>query len=169
MILAFEFGFPLFLMLFPKSSRYHICISEKSCQSQFSSLSTVTKNFNAFRLAGAVLVAPLVNYWWPGLPANLTSEVFYQQKLQDQWTVRVAHYMPWLTYWWNTQRWFPSCSLISGSTDVLSLQDKELMPKRSDRKSYVVRIWPLGGCKNSRFLPPKYNRIVVIYIRCLNS
>ena len=92
-----------------------------------------------------MLIAPLVNYWWPGLPVNLSSEVFYQQKLQDQWTTRVAHYTPWLTYWWNTQRWFLSSSLIAENTDVLSLQDKELMPKRSDRKNHVVCFWSIGG------------------------
>ncbi|KAL2953698.1 hypothetical protein AAZX31_19G179600 [Glycine max] len=81
-------------------------------------------------LASAVLIAPVLNYWWAGLPANLTTEVFYQQKLQDQWTVCVAHYIPWLTYCWNTQRWFPASSLIADSIDLLSLQDKELLPKR---------------------------------------
>ncbi|BAT85856.1 hypothetical protein VIGAN_04345100 [Vigna angularis var. angularis] len=90
------------------------------------------------RLAGAVLIAPVLNYWWTGLPRNLTNEVFYRQKLQDQWTLRVVHYIPWLTYWWNTQTWFPSSSLIADSLDLLSLQDKELLPKRIDRKNHVV-------------------------------
>ncbi|KAL1352086.1 hypothetical protein HN51_016075 [Arachis hypogaea] len=96
------------------------------------------------RLAGAVLIAPAVNYWWSGLPANLSSEVFYQQKLQDQWTTRVAHYIPWLTYWWNSQRWFPASSLILQSTDLLSVQDKELMPKRADRNNHVAQVRQLG-------------------------
>ncbi|KAL2660667.1 hypothetical protein AAZV13_03G155400 [Glycine max] len=96
------------------------------------------------RLAGAVLIAPVLNYWWAGLPANLTNEVFYQQKLQDQWTVRVAHYIPWLTYWWNTQKWFPSSSLIADSIDLLSLQDRELLPKRSDRKNHVAQVRQQG-------------------------
>lgn len=97
---------------------------------------------NTDRLAGAVLLTPVVNYWWPGLPANLTSEAYYQQKLQDQWTVRVSHYFPWLTYWWNTQKWFPASSAIAHSPDILSVQDKELILKRPDRKSYVVCIQP---------------------------
>ncbi|KAL5150212.1 hypothetical protein HKD37_13G036888 [Glycine soja] len=90
------------------------------------------------RLTGAVLVAPVVNYWWPGLPANLTTEAYDQQKLQDQWALRVAHYVPWLTYWWNTQRWFPGSSVIAHSPHIFSHQDKELLPKLlSDRKSYA--------------------------------
>lgn len=98
---------------------------------------------NADRLAGAVLIAPVVNHWWSGLPANLTKESYYQQKPQDQWALRVSHYCPWLTYWWNTQRWFPPSSEIAHSPDVLSSQDKELIPKMHDRKSYVVRIYSL--------------------------
>ncbi|CAL0309954.1 unnamed protein product [Lupinus luteus] len=96
------------------------------------------------RLAGAVLIAPAINYWWPGLPINLTSEVFYKQKLQDQWALRVAHYTPWLTYWWNTQQWFPSSSLIAGSIDVLSSQDIELLSTRSDRQSYKAQVRQQG-------------------------
>ncbi|CAL0309955.1 unnamed protein product [Lupinus luteus] len=98
------------------------------------------------RLAGAVLVAPPFNYWWPGFPRNLTNEVFYKQKLQDQWSLRVAHYTPWLTYWWNTQKWFPSSSLIAGSMDILSSHDLELLSnnKRSDRQSYVAQVRQQG-------------------------
>jgi len=99
---------------------------------------TVKQNFNGDRVAGAVLIAPVVNYWWAGLPRNLTNELFYLQKLQDQWALRVAHYIPWLTYWWNTQTWFPSSSLIADSLDLLSLQDRELLPKRKDRKNHLV-------------------------------
>ncbi|KAG8374132.1 hypothetical protein BUALT_Bualt11G0099100 [Buddleja alternifolia] len=79
------------------------------------------------RLAGAALLAPVVNYWWPGFPSNI-SEVAYKQQLpQDQWAVRVAHYMPWLTYWWNTQKLFPPSSVIDHSPRVLSQADKEIM------------------------------------------
>ncbi|PSR92958.1 Dihydrolipoyllysine-residue acetyltransferase component of acetoin cleaving system like [Actinidia chinensis var. chinensis] len=66
------------------------------------------------RLAGATLIAPVVNYWLPGFPANLSKEAYYKQFPQDQWALRVAHYAPWLTYWWNTQKWFPSSSVIAG-------------------------------------------------------
>ncbi|QHO25974.1 uncharacterized protein LOC107476203 [Arachis duranensis] len=92
------------------------------------------------RLAGAVLLAPVVNYWWPDLPANLTNEAYYRQLLQDQWTLRVAHYTPWLTYWWNTQKWFPGLSLIYNNTDILSSQDKELTSTIwSNKKGHVAQ------------------------------
>ncbi|CAL5363346.1 unnamed protein product [Camellia sinensis] len=78
------------------------------------------------RLAGATLVAPVVNYWLPGFPAHLCNEAYYEQFPQDQWAVRVAHYAPWLTYWWNTQKWFPASSVIAGKAKF-SHQDIELI------------------------------------------
>ncbi|KAE8701065.1 germin-like protein subfamily 3 member 2-like [Hibiscus syriacus] len=48
------------------------------------------------RLAGATLMAPVINYWWPGFPANLSEEAYNLQLPQDQWALRVAHYLPFL-------------------------------------------------------------------------
>ncbi|CAL0309956.1 unnamed protein product [Lupinus luteus] len=95
------------------------------------------------RLAGAVLLAPAVNYWWRGLPANLSNEAFYQQKIQDQWAYRIAHYTPWLTYWWNTQKWFPSSSIISQNY-MFSHQDLQLISKLADKESYRAQIRQQG-------------------------
>lgn len=36
------------------------------------------------RIAGATLLAPVINYWWPGFPANLSTEAYYQQLPQDR-------------------------------------------------------------------------------------
>ncbi|CAI8602438.1 unnamed protein product [Vicia faba] len=97
------------------------------------------------RLAGAALLAPVINFWWHDLPANLTTEAYSQNKLHDQWAMRVAHYAPWLTYWWNTQKWFPICSAISRSLDMLSKQDKELLIKLMDDKDdYVAQVRQQG-------------------------
>lgn len=81
------------------------------------------------RLAGAILISPAVNYWWPNLPSNLTNEAFSLQLQQDQWSMRVAHYLPWLSYWWNTQTWFPCFSLIHGNAAILSPPDREVLSK----------------------------------------
>ncbi|KAL2899701.1 Acetyl-coenzyme A synthetase 2 [Bienertia sinuspersici] len=78
------------------------------------------------RLAGASLVTPVVNYWWSSLPANLTREAYYMQLPQDQWSLRVAHYAPWLNYWWQTQKLFPPSSVVDHSLKILSRQDSEL-------------------------------------------
>lgn len=78
------------------------------------------------RLAGATLIAPVVNYWLPGFPRTLAKEAYNEQLPQDQWAVRVAHYTPWLTYWWNTQKWFPASSVISKKSK-LSPQDVKIL------------------------------------------
>ncbi|KAA8518587.1 hypothetical protein F0562_016061 [Nyssa sinensis] len=96
------------------------------------------------RLAGATLIAPVVNYWWPGFPANLSKEAYSQQFPQDQWALRIAHYTPWLTYWWNTQKWFPGCSVISNSIDDFSRRDLELLPRFSSRKGYEAQVRQQG-------------------------
>ncbi|KAH0673499.1 hypothetical protein KY284_024586 [Solanum tuberosum] len=66
------------------------------------------------RLAGAALLAPAINYWWPGFPSNLTKEAYDKQLIRDQWVYKVAYYTPWLMYWWNTQQYFPGFSVITG-------------------------------------------------------
>ncbi|XP_030531774.1 uncharacterized protein LOC115741899 [Rhodamnia argentea] len=78
------------------------------------------------RLAGAALLAPSINYWWSGFPANMSSEAYNRLLQRDQWALRVAHYTPWLTYWWNTQKLFPCSSYAIRSTDVLSPTDKKI-------------------------------------------
>ncbi|TXG73624.1 hypothetical protein EZV62_002203 [Acer yangbiense] len=84
------------------------------------------------KLSGAALVVPFVHYWWPCLPANLSTESFKRLPLQGQMTFRVAHYTPWLIYWWMTQKWFPSLSIKSGSMAALCPQDMEILAKLSE-------------------------------------
>lgn len=93
---------------------------------------------NTGRLAGVALIAPVVNYWWPGFPANLSTEGYYLQPPQDQWALRVAHYAPWLTYWWNTQKWFPASSVATRAPHTMSRQDMELIPKMIGRRKDAV-------------------------------
>uniref|UniRef100_A0A2C9V8D5 AB hydrolase-1 domain-containing protein n=1 Tax=Manihot esculenta TaxID=3983 RepID=A0A2C9V8D5_MANES len=89
------------------------------------------------RLAGVTLLAPVINYWWPGFPANQSNEAYNQQFAPDQWALRVAHYTPWLTYWWNTQKWFSGSTVMASSPDLFSHQDKEVLAKLSMEKSYM--------------------------------
>ncbi|VVB02323.1 unnamed protein product [Arabis nemorensis] len=81
------------------------------------------------RLAGVTLVAPVVNYWWKNFPSDISNEAYYQQPRNDQWAVRVAHYAPWLTHWWNSQKWFPGSSVVTKNFGILSKSDKEIMFK----------------------------------------
>ncbi|KAM1306040.1 hypothetical protein PS2_008521 [Malus domestica] len=96
------------------------------------------------RIAGAALVAPAVNYWWTGIPSNLSSQAYSQQLQSDQWAVRVSHYTPWLTYFWNTQKWFPGSSVLARSIDCLSDQDKEILPKLQKREPYAGQVRQQG-------------------------
>ncbi|PKU87804.1 hypothetical protein MA16_Dca021150 [Dendrobium catenatum] len=95
-------------------------------------------------LAGAALVSPGSNYWWPSFPKNLSIDAYRSRLAQDQWAIRVAHYAPSLTYWWNTQKWFPPLSVIAGSTNILSDKDKELLPKILARKQYQAQVRQQG-------------------------
>ncbi|XP_027066908.1 uncharacterized protein [Coffea arabica] len=96
------------------------------------------------RLAGAALLAPVVNYWWPGFPANLSNEAYNQQLPQDQWALRVSHYAAWLTYWWNTQKLFPPAAAVAQNPAVLSRQDLELMGHNTLRRDYEAQIKQQG-------------------------
>ncbi|KAI3458856.1 hypothetical protein Pfo_015519 [Paulownia fortunei] len=87
------------------------------------------------RLAGATLIAPVVNYWWPGFPSNLSTEAYYQQFPQDQWALRVAHDAPWLVYWWNTQKWFPSSSVVTVKPNFTA-PDLKVFPKFAARLAF---------------------------------
>ncbi|KAJ0971112.1 hypothetical protein J5N97_019071 [Dioscorea zingiberensis] len=78
------------------------------------------------RLAGAVFLAPVINYRWPGFPKNLSSEAYNKQSLGDQWTLRVAYYAPWLLHWWMKQSWLPSSTVIKGTTFLPNKADARM-------------------------------------------
>ncbi|CAN0900617.1 hypothetical protein LINGRAHAP2_LOCUS20938 [Linum grandiflorum] len=84
------------------------------------------------RLAGAALVAPVINHWWGSFPAELSKKAYKSQLLQDQWALRVAHYAPWLTYWWNTQKLFPTSGVIARKRETLSAQDVQLISQHGN-------------------------------------
>ena len=67
-------------------------------------------------------------------------KAYYQQPQQDQWALRVAHYMPWLTHWWITQKWFPTSSVVARNPHIFSLQDFQIIPKISGRDLHKVHI-----------------------------
>ncbi|KAA8544237.1 hypothetical protein F0562_022249 [Nyssa sinensis] len=83
------------------------------------------------RLAGAALVVPIVNYWWPSFPSNLSKEAFAKQPLRDQWSLLIAHYAPQLLYGWMTQKWFPSSSMVELNADIFGPRDKDILKKMS--------------------------------------
>nr|GLL46273.1 uncharacterized protein LOC109155128 [Ipomoea trifida] len=97
------------------------------------------------RLAGAALIAPVSNPWWPGFPANLSNQVFYNGPPRDQWTLLVSHYTPWLTYWWNTQNLFPASSAVAYEPSLFNSQDTQLITSYlAKRKEYQGQVRQQG-------------------------
>lgn len=77
------------------------------------------------RLAGATLVVPVINFWWPSFPSKLAKQVFRQQLKRDQVKLTVAHHFPALMYWWFTQKWFPYCSIMERHPILFNKRDLE--------------------------------------------
>ncbi|TVU14644.1 hypothetical protein EJB05_38126 [Eragrostis curvula] len=85
------------------------------------------------RLAGVAILAPVGNYWWSGFPPDVVQEAWDVQLPQDKRAVWVSHHLPWLTNWWNTQKFFPGSGVKSGNPGVHSREDVPLIPKFVDR------------------------------------
>ncbi|KAG2272785.1 hypothetical protein Bca52824_067340 [Brassica carinata] len=86
------------------------------------------------RLSGATLVVPLLNFWWSSMPQSLLSAALKKLPIQNQWTFRVAHYLPWLLYWWLTQKWFSPFS--PNPRETMTERDIELADKHT-KHSYI--------------------------------
>ncbi|CAN0846994.1 hypothetical protein LINGRAHAP2_LOCUS4750 [Linum grandiflorum] len=95
------------------------------------------------RLAGVTLLTPATNYWWTGFPSNLSDEALHKQAVSDYLSLSVAHCAPWLTHWWNTQKWFPGFGAISKSSHILARQDKEIVAKFVAKGTNNLEISPL--------------------------
>ena len=78
------------------------------------------------RLAGVALLAPVINYRWPGFPKETSWEFYKKQDIGDQWTLRVAYYAPWLLHWWINQSWLPSSTVIKGTTKLPNRLDLKI-------------------------------------------
>lgn len=89
----------------------------------------VWKFLNTNRLAGAALVVPVINYWWPSFPANLTRQAYKNMLVQDQRTLWIAHHVPSLLYAWMTQKWLSTSAAIERDPRIYSNQDKEILQK----------------------------------------
>lgn len=75
------------------------------------------------RLAGVMMIVPVINFWWPSFPPKLASEVFKQQLKRDQWKLWIAHHTPALLYWWMNQKLFPYSSIMQRHPILLNERD----------------------------------------------
>ncbi|GMH07327.1 hypothetical protein Nepgr_009167 [Nepenthes gracilis] len=83
------------------------------------------------RLAGAALVVPVINYWWPSFPRKLSIEGYKELLKRDQCKLWIAHNAPGLVYWWMTQKWFPSSTVMERNPIIFSKRDFETIKKLS--------------------------------------
>ncbi|XP_020202709.1 uncharacterized protein LOC109788401 [Cajanus cajan] len=104
--------------------------------------------FIPHRLAGATLMTPVVNYWWHNLPGNMSTKAYYEQPRRDQWAVRVSHYFPWLTYWWFTQKWFPSSSVVQRNHAVYSDQDLSIISNFLIKREHQSQVQQQGEAES---------------------
>jgi len=81
------------------------------------------------RIAGAAMMAPVVNYWWPGFPPELAAEVYAKQEVGDQWALRVSHHAPGILHWWMEQSWLPTSTVVAGTTPLPNERDAEIRSK----------------------------------------
>uniref|UniRef100_A0A803L2S9 AB hydrolase-1 domain-containing protein n=1 Tax=Chenopodium quinoa TaxID=63459 RepID=A0A803L2S9_CHEQI len=95
------------------------------------------------RLAGATFLSPVFQFWWTSLPANITKELSGRASIWDVLSGTVPYYLPWLTYWWQTQKIFPTSSVIAHSDHLFSVQDRELISK-FERKDYKDQVRQQG-------------------------
>ncbi|XP_006645052.1 uncharacterized protein LOC102722165 isoform X2 [Oryza brachyantha] len=78
------------------------------------------------RLAGAALVVPAVNYWWP-MPAAVSASAYSKLDVGDRRTFWIAHRMPWLFYAWLKQKWFRISPVIEGKPEAFTEKDREIL------------------------------------------
>ncbi|CAA7046179.1 unnamed protein product [Microthlaspi erraticum] len=89
-----------------------------------------------YRLAGATMLCPVVNSWWPSFPDSLTWELWNKQSKTERFSMLLNHYTPWLVYWWNTQKIFKQSAVMQSSPTLFSAQDMALLPKLAARVAY---------------------------------
>ncbi|KAH1220692.1 hypothetical protein GmHk_12G034270 [Glycine max] len=80
---------------------------------------------NLCRLAGVAMIAPVINYLWPSFPESLIKED-YRRKL-IKWSMWFANYFPRLLYWWVTQKWLPSNSVIEKNPAFFNKRDIDIL------------------------------------------
>ncbi|ESQ45053.1 hypothetical protein EUTSA_v10010501mg [Eutrema salsugineum] len=88
------------------------------------------------RLAGATLLSPVTNSWWPSFPSSLTWELWNKQSKTERFGMLITHNTPWLLYWWNNQKLFETSSVMQSSPTMFSPQDMAVLPKLAARVAY---------------------------------
>uniref|UniRef100_A0A0D9XLN4 AB hydrolase-1 domain-containing protein n=1 Tax=Leersia perrieri TaxID=77586 RepID=A0A0D9XLN4_9ORYZ len=78
------------------------------------------------RIAGAAMMAPVVNYWWPGFPPEEAAAAYGRQSYGDQWALRVSHHAPGILHWWMEQSWLPTSTVVDNTTFLPNKRDADV-------------------------------------------
>ncbi|KAJ0046728.1 hypothetical protein Pint_05833 [Pistacia integerrima] len=97
-------------------SKFYVVGSSMGGQTVWSCLKYIP-----YRLAGATLIAPVINYWWPGFPRNLSKKAYNLQLAQDQWALRLVTH-----------------------PQIFSPQDRQILPKLAGRKRHKSQVLQQG-------------------------
>ncbi|WVZ68086.1 hypothetical protein U9M48_017076 [Paspalum notatum var. saurae] len=97
-------------------------------------------NYIPHRLAGAALVVPAVNYWWP-LPADVSRSAYGKLDARDRRAFWVTHHAPSLFYAWITQRWFRACRSSGESATPSPTRTGRSSPSSAGRSARAAARW----------------------------
>ena len=103
--------------------KFHVVGFSLGCHAVWGALRYIPE-----RIAGAAMLAPVVNYWWPGFPAELAAREYGRQERGDQWALRVAHHAPGIIHWWMEQSWLPlpTSTVVVNTTYLPNKRDAEI-------------------------------------------
>jgi pimeloyl-ACP methyl ester carboxylesterase len=119
-------------------NRFHLVCSSLGCHAGWASIKYIPH-----RLDGVAMMAPVINYRWSGLPRGLAGLLYRAQPVGDQWSLRVAYYVPWLLHWWMNQTWLPTSTVIDGSGSFPNaLDEKNRVAALSSGMFHKVRSEP---------------------------
>lgn len=79
------------------------------------------------RLLGASLLVPVINFWWPSFPRELRDNEFKKQPKKDQLKLWISHNAPALVYWYMSQKWFTSCSIMARDPIIFNKRDFSIL------------------------------------------
>ncbi|XP_024534347.1 uncharacterized protein LOC112347540 [Selaginella moellendorffii] len=79
------------------------------------------------RIAGVSMIAPAVNFWWPGLPQDLSKQALSSRVLLDSLILNAVHHTPWLLNWWS----FPSGPMHLDEVDIKILTESPIIKEIS--------------------------------------
>uniref|UniRef100_A0A0A9H0T2 Uncharacterized protein n=1 Tax=Arundo donax TaxID=35708 RepID=A0A0A9H0T2_ARUDO len=107
-------------------------------------------NYIPHRLAGAALVVPAVNYWWP-LPDNVSRSAYGKLDARDRRTFWIAHHTPSMFYAWLTQKWFRMSPIIRGERDAFTDKDWEILTELHRREQESGQVDPAKAAQQGPY------------------